>query len=74
MVLKKGLEAFSRGRVGGFNKSDQEVRGVLLPGIRARSITFLARWTHQVGALKKPPGSTWADLVANGPPISISTW
>ena len=27
-----------------------------------------------MGALKKPPGSTWADLVANGPPISISTW
>ncbi|OCK92965.1 uncharacterized protein K441DRAFT_662153 [Cenococcum geophilum 1.58] len=29
---------------------------------------------HQVGALKNPPGSTWAHLVANGPPISISTW
>ena len=29
---------------------------------------------HQVSALKKPPGSTWAHLVANGPPISISTW
>ena len=29
---------------------------------------------HQVGALKKPPGSTWAHLVANGPLISISTW
>ncbi|OCK92306.1 uncharacterized protein K441DRAFT_663580, partial [Cenococcum geophilum 1.58] len=30
--------------------------------------------THQVGALKKPPGPTWVHLVANGPPISISTW
>ena len=29
---------------------------------------------HQVGALKKPPGSTWAHPVVNGPPISISTW
>src|ERR1700733_3419584 len=29
---------------------------------------------HQVGALKKPPGATWVHLVANGPPISISTW
>ena len=26
MVLKKGLEAFSRRRVGGFDKSDQEVQ------------------------------------------------
>jgi hypothetical protein len=29
---------------------------------------------HQVGALKNPPGPTWVHLVANGPPISISTW
>jgi hypothetical protein len=38
---------------------------------RVRSITFLARWTPPGGCSKK---ATWADLVANGPPISISTW
>ena len=27
-----------------------------------------------MGDLKKPLGSTWARLVANGPPISIFTW
>ena len=45
-----------------------------VPILTARSTTFLARATPPVGALKKPPGATWVHLVANGPPISISTW